>query len=864
MGVDRETTDARIVEAVLSGRREAFGALVERYYGAAKACAVVVVGNATDAEDVVQEAFIRAYQSLSALKQPAKFPAWFFTIVRNTARSARTRPACVEAQNEIRVRTETPDPAVDEVHAMLNHEIAALDEPYREVVAFYYFAGKTTAEIAAILGVRTFAAQKRLQRARHMLGERLLERFGEGIRPYETSKNRVSGVLASVLAVKPAWKASTGTAVAAGIPPVLLKVTLLLVVLLVSALTGLHWLANEWWLPEQAKRAATPLIDVPSAPAPGTTPGADANKAPPEESALVAVAVRGAPSLAGLVKSTGGAPIAAATVKVAGLSSGHMVETQSDAGGRFQLTGLPEDDYTVRITHPLFRSLTVDTIPMGIQSEFVMEPAAGLEGRVIRADTGEPIEDFTIWFPDMTRKPQAVRLDEGRFRVDGVRWDILILEVTAPGFARRRMTLTDLAPGDSIQDVIVRLLPIPRILGRVMDASGAPVEDARVYANGLPRREERNGLLIARSGVDGEFVLENLGYVPEALVASQEGFVAARAPIPPQMGTEDIEVALVLQSGGSVRGRITAGGAPIPDAAVEVRGGSNGLGETIMVTTDSEGFYEAPHIAPGTVPVVATVGGALPHQPVKVEQVAVVEDGAATDVNFALPGLSTVSGRLSWGGEPVFCRVEFDMASDFGRVTLNASNRSGEFTLSGVPAGEGLLRISCHSRQLSDVHVVLRREWVRLTPGEEVVYDVDLSAEASIVGRVVGMHEHDRVRISVLYGMPETGSCSMVAACGASEFAADDGSFAFVGVQEGMYTVLATRYAIPSPLPDFGYIFPTEGRAPDVTPEWPDSELMWEYRLCESPESPGARVSRAYSVVKAEPGKTAVCEVVFE
>ncbi|HIJ66189.1 MAG TPA: sigma-70 family RNA polymerase sigma factor, partial [Candidatus Hydrogenedentes bacterium] len=75
--------DARIVRRVLSGQSPAFEALVERYMPAVRAAAMARLGNDADADDVVQEAFLKAYQALDSLRDPGKFGAWLLSIARN-------------------------------------------------------------------------------------------------------------------------------------------------------------------------------------------------------------------------------------------------------------------------------------------------------------------------------------------------------------------------------------------------------------------------------------------------------------------------------------------------------------------------------------------------------------------------------------------------------------------------------------------------------------------------------------------------------------------------------------------------------------------------------------------------------------
>ena len=100
-------SDERVVRRVLGGEREAYGVLVERYFGAVRAVGYAYTGNRTDADDVAQEAFLRAFQGLNNLRECAKFGPWLLSIARNLGNSLAAR-----RKREAEVRAEiSPDRA---------------------------------------------------------------------------------------------------------------------------------------------------------------------------------------------------------------------------------------------------------------------------------------------------------------------------------------------------------------------------------------------------------------------------------------------------------------------------------------------------------------------------------------------------------------------------------------------------------------------------------------------------------------------------------------------------------------------------------------------------------------------------------
>src|SRR5688572_7236762 len=88
-------SDGTLVEQVLAGRREAFDDLVRRYQRQAVAVSYRLLGNSHDAQEVTQDAFIKAFSSLATLQKPEAFGGWLMRIVSNLSlnyrRSRKTR-----------------------------------------------------------------------------------------------------------------------------------------------------------------------------------------------------------------------------------------------------------------------------------------------------------------------------------------------------------------------------------------------------------------------------------------------------------------------------------------------------------------------------------------------------------------------------------------------------------------------------------------------------------------------------------------------------------------------------------------------------------------------------------------------------
>ena len=176
-----QTKDGYLVQQCLSGEQEAFGVLVDRYKSSMYALAVSKIGNFDDAEDITQEAFIKAYRNLGKLRRWDHFYTWLYSITSNLCKD------WIKAQSKRGEEAYLKDVATEdlessslsvhrekEVHEAVREALAELPEIYREVLTLYYLAGMNSKEIAHVLGAKPSTIDKRLSRARKMLKQEML------------------------------------------------------------------------------------------------------------------------------------------------------------------------------------------------------------------------------------------------------------------------------------------------------------------------------------------------------------------------------------------------------------------------------------------------------------------------------------------------------------------------------------------------------------------------------------------------------------------------------------------------------------------------------------------------------------------
>jgi len=157
----------------MAGDRHAFAALIERYQKPLVNFAYRYLGQREDAEDVAQDAFVKAYLSLSELRDAQAFGAYLFRIALNLARKrAARRPAPAAVAPDPAPSTEANVLAAAE-HERVARAVAGLPEEYRLPVSLHVRDGLSFAEIGDLIGASEGACRMRYHRARQMLRERL-------------------------------------------------------------------------------------------------------------------------------------------------------------------------------------------------------------------------------------------------------------------------------------------------------------------------------------------------------------------------------------------------------------------------------------------------------------------------------------------------------------------------------------------------------------------------------------------------------------------------------------------------------------------------------------------------------------------
>ncbi len=182
-----EGTDLAAVERTRGGDTAAFRVLVERYGRSVFRLAFRMTGNEFDAEDVVQETFLRAFKQLDSYESRSSFGTWLYRIaanysldlIRSRKRHAARHVAETEEQEDVLDNVKTNEPGQDrmyystQVKLRLDAALQLLTEQERTAFQLRHFEGKSIEEIGAILDLGVSATKNSIFRAVRKVREAL-------------------------------------------------------------------------------------------------------------------------------------------------------------------------------------------------------------------------------------------------------------------------------------------------------------------------------------------------------------------------------------------------------------------------------------------------------------------------------------------------------------------------------------------------------------------------------------------------------------------------------------------------------------------------------------------------------------------
>ncbi len=207
--------DVQLIQRVLDGDDTAFTTLVKKYQRSVHALAWRKVGDFHIAEDIAQDAFLKAYQRLSTLKEPQSFSSWLYVITANHCkawlRKKRTWMQSLEDTNTAQLEKATYSGHIIAENERMTEEtqrevvkklLSKLQESDRTVITLYYLGGMTYEEISNFLGVSVGAIKSRLHRARQRL-KKEEPMIREALGNFQITPNLAENIMREVSRLKP-------------------------------------------------------------------------------------------------------------------------------------------------------------------------------------------------------------------------------------------------------------------------------------------------------------------------------------------------------------------------------------------------------------------------------------------------------------------------------------------------------------------------------------------------------------------------------------------------------------------------------------------------------------------------------------
>jgi RNA polymerase sigma-70 factor (ECF subfamily) len=648
----RKKTDIAVIRNVLSGNQGAFRVLVDRYAGVVHGVACAQLGNSVDAEEIVQETFVRLYQLLDKTSWSTSIGPWLVRVAKNACTDVHRRRSreCASSLDADQTALRTiPDPAREELHALLWEQLELLEPSTREVLLLHYVHRKKAKEIAPLLGISTQAATKRLQRAREELGRRLTDRLGDDLLPEKPSQERAQRIMAAVAALPVTWDASApvlAAAVAGGAATKLAAALVAAVVLCAGMFAGYRHFSRPYTTQDITASSQFSVEPTP-APSPAPQTGAVATTAKSDTLATpgpeaVDSTVPEDPTIFGVVRG--------------------LVLTDQNVPAPGVAVSLDNDEFMAE--YAKFREVR----PMAPRATVRLSTQTGGDGSFVFSQVPIVVGSLPVQY--------AVSAHSGD------QYDSCVFR---PTYRDRELYF----------ELVLR--PDLSLSGMVTDADSRPVDEAWVsIRDAQPSADAGHPVTLGRvrTGADGRFALEHLPPMMCRLSAATRGFLENMTAWLPT-GTSDIVIR--LEGGRSISGRVIDAGSGQPLTT----------GYVVVKSDDPNEGYRDAKISDGGVFKVAGLGqksyrfsrlygdprvGPFPYALVDPPVISLVEREKVTGLVLRAAASAIVTGRVfdAQTGKSIANRrpgVRLMNADTKEYVSDAVPKEDGRYRLESMPGG---------------------------------------------------------------------------------------------------------------------------------------------------------------------------------
>ena len=177
-------SDQEILDSIIRGNQADYGIIVDRYKNKAFSLLKRMLKNEQDAEETLQDCFLKAYNSLSSFKGEAKFSTWFYRIVYNTAltklsskkRKTENEMSSVDDHYDLKSDYDFRSSEKKDLSVFVNHLVNQLPERFATVINLYYLNEMSCEEISEILEISVSNVKVILHRSRNALKDLIVNK----------------------------------------------------------------------------------------------------------------------------------------------------------------------------------------------------------------------------------------------------------------------------------------------------------------------------------------------------------------------------------------------------------------------------------------------------------------------------------------------------------------------------------------------------------------------------------------------------------------------------------------------------------------------------------------------------------------
>ena len=175
----KNLTDIEIIESVKKGNQADFSVLIDRYKNKAFTMLKRMLKNDFDAEEVLMDCFLKAYNNLSTFKFESKFSTWFYRIVYNSAltklssakRKIENEMSSVDDLHFLQSSYNADDLVKDDLSILVKRIVSELPPKNAAVISMFYLEEMSTEEISGVLQISVSNVKVILHRSRNLLRE---------------------------------------------------------------------------------------------------------------------------------------------------------------------------------------------------------------------------------------------------------------------------------------------------------------------------------------------------------------------------------------------------------------------------------------------------------------------------------------------------------------------------------------------------------------------------------------------------------------------------------------------------------------------------------------------------------------------